>query len=110
MSNKRTPGPWKYSDDKLMAIANTDGSSFVAWTPEITDAIGTRIAQISMFTNLHQGKRLHVDNLHEAKANMLLMTASPDLLAFAQMVADGGWDMADLMEQAREVIAKATGE
>ena len=44
----------------------------------------------------------------EAKANARLIAAAPELLDFAQMVAGGGWDLSDLMEEAREVIAKAT--
>ena len=118
MSNmKHTPGPWICSDYKPIAVENEDGTSFVAWTPEISDVTGTRIAQITMMTYKHQGKRLTVDNMNEARANACLIETAPKLLEIAQTILlsiDGGGNVVTFqqvhVDELRAVIAKATAQ
>lgn len=53
----------------------------------------------------------HVE-LSEQEANARLIAAAPELLAFAEMIANGGIEAATISEiesEARALIAKATG-
>lgn len=90
MNTKHTPGPWKQhfvQNSHVMAVyATSDQMEFIA-------DIGTPFGP---------------DGDAKAEANARLIAAAPELLAFAQMVAEGGYDMADLMTEARAAIAKAT--
>ena len=88
MSNtKHTPGPWEYRPDERLIWCKEDPT------------------EEGLLNNLHVAR---VCVQPEAEANARLIAAAPELLDFAQMVAGGGWDLSDLMEEAREVIAKAT--
>ena len=93
---KHTPGPWKLrvSTGYIEAI-------------DIQDSRGLTMAWCSVSTQF--GKRgAESITPDDIKANAKLIAAAPDLLKFAQMVADGGCDMSDLMTETRELIAKAT--
>ena len=51
--------------------------------------------------------------LEQAEANARLIAAAPELLAFAQMIANGGINEAGeatIESEARALIAKATGK
>lgn len=93
MSTKHTPGTWKIDDplEGQVCILSKDHSSGA-------EPIIARIFDSSHIL------------LPEQEANARLIAAAPELLAFAQMVAGGGYDMADIMTEARALIAKATGE
>lgn len=88
MSKQHTPGPW-----------------FVAWeeskNPDrilVQSEDGVDVAEV--FLTLEQ-KGFHTGNAH-------MIAATPDLLAFAQMIADES-DYKYQRDAARAVIAKATG-
>lgn len=83
-TTKHTPGPWNYAHGSTDLLTH-DGDD-VAY-------VDTAIPERSKA---------------EQQANARLIAAAPCLLAFAQKVSDGGHDMADLMTEARSVIAKAT--
>ena len=85
MSTKHTPGPWE--------TTRQSGITYV-WQA------GTETAVAKVYADVNE----------DSEANARLIAAAPELLAFAQIVAGGGYDMADIMTEARALIAKATGE
>ena len=83
--NSHTPGPWiigtSYTDE--IAIRDKDDDEC-----------------IGVVCELDEGK---------AKANARLIAASPDLLAFVELVAAGNTEIEDLEREARAIIAQANG-
>lgn len=102
MTTKHTPGPWSYAaDDKLNAdrafgVVRTLGAQFdaEAGTEGATEVIAEVCGD---------------DGSGTAEADARLIAAAPDLLAFAQYVAEHG-ECELLCRMARAAIAKATGE
>ena len=98
MTSKHTPGPWKVSlmDDTV-----------------VVDTNGAEVAEID-------GDYNHPDTWPMMEANARLIAAAPDLLSIAmRLVAlpGGAWfparhaaEEAELMTDARTVIAKVLGE
>lgn len=93
MSTKHTPGPWE---------AIQKGGINAPWNVNVPHLSDTDSMKYVAGAFGRTGK--------EQEANARLIAAAPELLAFAQMVAGGGYDMADIMTEARALIAKATGE
>ena len=87
MSTKHTPGPWHvYIDGSTISVC----SGSPGGRKSIADMTG-------------------ISNAPNDEANACLIAEAPNLLEFAEKVAAGGYDMADLMTEARAIIAKATG-
>ena len=112
MNTKHTPGPWGphacNSGEPQAVDMGAQGESFVAWSYSVGK--GKKIiADVVAYSNGSRGEGYQRPSTREeAQANARLIAAAPELLAFAEKVANGGYDMADLMTEARAAIAKAT--
>lgn len=90
MKTKHTPGPWALVHD-----SDQQQPTYLIGTYDNPD-----VARVYDITK-------------EANANARLIAAAPDLLAFAQMIANGGINEAgeaQIESEARALISKITGE
>ncbi len=80
---KHTPGPWRNNGQTVFNL------------------VGDEICTCGKYVDW------------EHNANARLIAAAPELLAFAQMIANGGLDAADhntIEGEARQLLDQATGE
>ena len=131
MKTKHTPGPWSmhkyYTGEPLAVDGGDNAESFVAWTYCVAKG-DLVLADISGYSNGRRSKMGfgRADKRSEVEANARRIvecvnacegiadpSAVPELLAFTQMIANGGINEAGeltIESEARALIAKATGE
>lgn len=106
MSTQHTPGPWTFSEgfqfgDTRFYIAQQEGAPYTPYYSDVATLIAETVS----------GERVTIQ-----RANARLISAAPELLAFAQEFLadyrseDGLDSMKRYAEKARAAIAKATGE
>lgn len=102
MSAKHTPGPWTYEFD------GAEGDGFVV------RAAGHSKHQCIVCGELSRDFELDGPEHEQMKADVRVISAAPELLAFAEEFVEA-WDLgmagdSSLLRTARAVVAKATGQ
>ena len=102
MDTKHTPGPWALGAGYGMHGVRVDGDG--------GNLSVCGVPHVERDTHDKDGRKTGTEPLDRGWADARLISAAPELLQVALMIADGEYNDCDVLRAAESAIAKATGQ